>query len=166
MGYALDHFVGDGEYSGEEAFVDAATGAIGGGLVNPLVKVGSRANKVIKYGGDDAVKVVTKTDQVMVAGYVTAPMVSAPVRRELVGGVVAGFAYDIATQSPGSRSERNASKVGSGGNTPGQKRPMLSDASIRWNLKNGYSMHATTEHACGLGYRLVKRKGKYVCVKR
>ena len=148
MGYALDHFVGDGEYSGEEAFVDAATGAIGGGLVNPLVKVGSRANKVIKYGGDDAVKVVTKTDQVMVAGYVTAPMVSAPVRRELVGGVVAGFAYDLATkQSPDVRSERNASDVASGGTPSRKSKNMLAPTSFR-------DSRGETRQSCPRGYEV------------
>ena len=39
MGYTLDHFFGDSEYSGKEAFVDGTTGLIGGGLVNPVIKV-------------------------------------------------------------------------------------------------------------------------------
>ena len=141
---------------------------IGGGLLKPI---GQTLGRTVKYGknlADDIYRVGAVTyDEIIAAGYILAPMVSKPARIEIIGGIVAGYVYDLATrQSPDSRSERNASDVGSGGNRPQTMKPMLSDSSIRWNLKNGYSMHATTEHACGLGYRLVKRKGKYVCVKK
>ncbi len=65
-------------------------------------------------------------------------------------------------QSPGNSSQ----VLPAGSARPGGTKPMLSQASINWNLKNGYSMAATTEHACGLGYRLKKVKGKWMCVRK
>jgi hypothetical protein len=124
LGYTLDHFLGDSDYSGKEAFVDATTGALGGGLVNPVIRVGSRANKVIRHSGRQVYKVgAGATESLLVAGYVTKPMISRPVRMELLAGAAAGLVYDIATQSSGSSSEQNGTHVGPGGNTPGVYEP-------------------------------------------
>ena len=62
-------------------------------------------------------------------------------------------------KSPASSSSSYQQNGGAGGT-----KPMLSQASINWNLKNGYSMAATTEHACGIGHRLKKVRGKWMCV--
>ena len=149
-------------------FVSTATSVIGGGLLRPVGQTLSRFGKVVRNYGDDVYKVgASFTDDLIVAGYITAPMVSRPVRMEIIGGAIAGLVYDIAYgKSPDVRSERNASDVTSGGTSSGEK-PMLSDSTIRWMLQNQpYSRDAITEHACGVGYRLVKRKGKFVCVKK
>ena len=121
LGYTLDHIFGDSDYTGREMFVDTATGALGGGLVRPLTSVGTRFGKVVRHYGDDAYKVgASGVDDLIVAGYITAPMISRPARMEFIGGAVAGLVYDIAYgKSPDVRSERNASDVTSGGNTPG-----------------------------------------------
>jgi len=157
VGYTLDHFFGDSEYSGKEAFVDGTTGLIGGGLVNPVIKVGSRVNKVIKYGGDDAVKAITKGEMIMTAGYVTAPMASAPVRKELIGGAVAGLVYDVASRmSPGSRSERNASDVGPGGTSLGRGRKTMQ--------KMVKPVYRKGRDPCPPGYSLRTRNGRRMCV--
>lgn len=108
-------------------FVDATTGAMGGGLVNPVIRVSSRANKVIRHTGGRVYKVgAGATQSLLIAGYVTKPMISRPARIELVAGGVASLVYDIAYgKSSGSRSEGNASKVGSVGNTPGVYAPKI-----------------------------------------
>ncbi len=132
------------------------------------MRVGSRSNKVIRHSAHRGYMAgAGATESLLLAGYVTKPMISRPARMELLAGTAASLVYDIAYgKSPDVSSERNATDVTSGGTPSGSMKPMLSDASIRWQLKNGYSMRATTEHACGVGYRLVKRKGKYVCVKK
>ena len=147
-------------------FVDSVTGAIGGSLLKPLVQVGKRGGRVGKQYLDDVYKVgASATDDLIVAGYITAPMISRPARYEFIGGIAAGLVYDIATESSdvGRASEGT---VASGGTSSKVMKPMLSDASIRWQLKNGYSMRATTEHACGVGYKLEKVRGRWLCVKK
>jgi hypothetical protein len=122
----LDHYFDDSSYSGKEAFVDATTGALGGGLVNPMIRLGSRANKVIRHSGRQVYKVGSgATESLLVAGYVTKPMISRPVRMEMLAGAAAGLVYDIAYKSSGSSSERNGTHVGPGGNTPGVYVPKL-----------------------------------------
>ncbi len=121
LGYTLDHFFGDSDYSGKEMFVDATTGALGGGLVNPVIRVGSRANKVIRHSGRQVYKVgAGATESLLVAGYVTKPMISRPARMELLAGSAAGLVYDIAIQSSGSSSEQNGTHVGPGGTFSGK----------------------------------------------
>ena len=55
---------------------------------------------------------------------------------------------------------------GGAGGTSSKKgtTPMLSQKSINWTLRNGYSKAAITEHACGVGFDLKKIKGRWMCV--
>ena len=144
LGYTLDHFFGDSDYSGKEIFVDATTGALGGGLVNPVIRVGSRANKVIRHSGRQVYKVgAGATESLLVAGYVTKPMISRPVRMEMLAGAAAGLVYDIAHgKSSGSSSERNGTHVDPGGNTPGVYVPKIAHT-----IRGGKIIH----HQCSEG---------------
>ncbi len=160
LGYTMDHFLGDSDYSGKEAFVDATTGALGGGLVNPVIRVGSRANKVIRHSGTKAYQVgAGATESLLIAGYVTKPMISRPARMELLAGATAGLVYDIAYgKSSGSSSERNGTHVGPGGT---KNRP--DTYSIP---QTGYTKRAGTKGPCDDGYVLAKVKGKWLCMKK
>ena len=163
LGYILDHFFGDSDYTGREMFVDSATGALGGGLIRPLTSVGTRFGKVVRHYGDDAYKVgASGVDDLIVAGYITAPMISRPARMEFIGGAVAGLVYDIATRkSPDVRSERNASDVTSGGTPPGYKLPNKHySKDVRGPTKGTVRLKKLT---CPPGYELVQIKGKPVC---
>ena len=157
LGYVLDHYMGDSNYTGREAFVDAATGAIGGGLINPVAKVATRANRVIR-GSTDMAK-VGAGDSVIIAGYVSRPMISKPVAREFVGGALAGFAYDLATQSSGSRSERNGPNVGPGGTGP-------AGLGSKGGSKMVKPVYRRGRDPCPPGYRLRTVNGKRMCVMR
>jgi hypothetical protein len=158
LGYTLDHFLGDSDYSGKEMFVDATTGALGGGLVNPVIRVGSRANKVIRHTGGKAYKVgAGATESLLVAGYVTKPMISRPVRMEMLAGAAAGLVYDIAYgKSSGSSSEQNGTHVGPGGIPSSYRKP---DQHYR-KLVDGTKMKKIT---CPPDYELVEWKGKLFC---
>jgi hypothetical protein len=41
-GYAIDHLVGDSQYTKEEALLDVGLGVVGGSLVKPAIRVGQR----------------------------------------------------------------------------------------------------------------------------
>lgn len=159
LGYVLDHTLGDSDYSGKEIFVDATTGAVGGGLVGPMMRVGSRANKVIRHSGRQGYKVgAGATESLLLAGYVTKPMISRPARMELFAGSAAALVYDIAYgKSPDVRSERNASDVASGGTSLGKKSkiPRKAFRSVRGKYPN---------YSCPKGYSLMNWEGKMVCV--
>ena len=162
----MDHTLGDSDYSGKEMFVDATTGAVGGGLVGPMMRVGSRANTAIRHTGSQGYKVgAGVTESLLVAGYVTKPMISRPARMELLAGTVASLVYDIAySKSPDVSSERNATDVTSGG-TPSGKKP-TNEAQKRISAmisREGFS--ATEPKICGKGYRLVKHTGRWTCVR-
>jgi len=92
-----------------------------------MMRVGSRANKVIRHSGRQGYKVgAGATESLLLAGYVTKPMISRPARMELLAGTAASLVYDIAYgKSPDVRSEQNASDVTSGGNTPGVYVPKI-----------------------------------------
>ena len=158
LGYILDHFFGDSDYTGREMFVDSATGALGGGLIRPLTSVGTRFGKVVRHYGDDAYKVgASAVDDLIVAGYISAPMISRPARMEFIGGAVAGLVYDIAhSKSPDVRSEQNASDVTSGGTPSGYKKPRR-----QFGKHNGKVVE--TRIYCSPGFELVKYKGKFYC---
>lgn len=161
LGYVLDHTIGDSDYSGKEIFVDATTGAVGGGLVGPMMRVGSRANKVIRHSGRQGYKVgAGATESLLLAGYVTKPMISRPARMELLAGTAAALVYDIAYgKSPDVRSEQNASDVTSGGIPSRKSKNMLAPTSFR-------DSRGETRQSCPRGYEL-KRVGKrMMCVKR
>jgi hypothetical protein len=159
LGYTLDHFFGDSDYTGREMFVDSATGALGGGLIRPLTSVGTRFGKVVRHYGDDAYKVgASGVDDLIVAGYITAPMISRPARMEFIGGAVAGLVYDIAhSKSPDVRSEQNASDVTSGGKSL-EIEPASKVFSGLYPTSRNYS--------CPPGYQLVKYRGKWMCRKK
>ena len=158
LGYTLDHIFGDSDYTGREMFVDTATGALGGGLVRPLTSVGTRFGKVVRHYGDDAYKVgASGVDDLIVAGYITAPMISRPARMEFIGGAVAGLVYDIAySKSPDVSSERNATDVTSGG-TPSGKGKKTMQKMVKPVYRKG-------RDPCPPGYSLRTRNGKRMCV--
>jgi len=139
-------------------FVDSATGAVGGGLVGPIMRVGSRANKVIRHSGTRVYQAgAGATEGLIVAGYVTKPMISRPVRMELIAGGVAGLVYDIAYgKSSGSSSERNGTHVGPGGTTPGYKQPSKHYRKYDGKVRK-------SKLSCPEGYTLVLVKGKPLC---
>ena len=155
----LDHYFDDSSYSGKEAFVDATTGALGGGLVNPMIRLGSRANKVIRHSGRQVYKVGSgATESLLVAGYVTKPMISRPVRMEMLAGAAAGLVYDIAYKSSGSSSERNGTHVGPGGTVFEQTAGGKSDS------KMVKPVYRKGRDPCPPGYRLRTVNGKRMCV--
>jgi hypothetical protein len=158
LGYTIDHFLGDSDYSGKEAFIDATTGALGGGLVNPIIRVGSRANKVIRHSGGKVYKVgAGATESLLVAGYVTKPMISRPARMELLAGSVAGLVYDIAYgKSPGSSSEQNGTHVGPGDTSSGNGKKSMQ--------KMVKPIYRKGRDPCPPGYRLRTVDGKRMCV--
>jgi hypothetical protein len=164
LGYILDHTFGDSDYTGREMFVDAATGAVGGGLVSPVMRVGSRANKVIRHSGRQGYKVgAGATESILIAGYVSKPMISRPARMELLAGTAASLVYDIAYgKSPEVRSERNASDVTSGGTSPGIKIP----SSLRDPSKGFYKGGKWIVNPCKPGHVPRKIRGRWVCVKK
>ena len=168
LGYVLDHIFGDSDYTGREMFVDTVTGALGGGLVRPLASVGTRFGKVVRHYGDDAYKVgASGVDDLIVAGYITAPMISRPARMEFIGGAVAGLVYDIAhSESPDVRSEQNASDVTSGG-TPLRKPKgsyRLSDKRVKSWLRTYDTFQET--NPCRKGYFPKKINGRWHCVRK
>jgi hypothetical protein len=161
LGYTLDHFLGDSSYSGKEAFVDATTGAMGGGLVNPVIRVGSRANKIIRHSGGKVYKVgAAGTESLLVAGYVTKPMISRPVRMEMLAGSAAGLVYDIAYgQSSGSSSEQNGTHVGPAGTS---SRDMVEP---NFNKARNVTYGNRRSMFCPEGYELRKVNKKWMCVR-
>jgi hypothetical protein len=154
----LDHFLGDSDYSGKEMFVDATTGALGGGLINPVIRVGSRANKIIRHSGGKVYKVgAGATESLLVAGYVTKPMISRPVRMEMLAGAAAGLVYDIAYgKSSGSSSEQNGTHVGPGGTFSGKGKKSMQ--------KMVKPIYRKGRDPCPPGYRLRTVDGKRMCV--
>lgn len=145
-------------------FVDSVTGALGGGLVNPVIRVGSRANKMVKYSGRRGYQVgASAVDDIMMAGYVTAPMVSRPVRMELVAGGVASVVYDIAYKSSGSSSERNGTHVGPGDTSSGKK---AKGPESYGNLSYKPGFRTGRRGPCDPGYLLQKKSnGSWACVR-
>jgi len=47
-GYVIDHLIGDGTYTKEEAVLDASLGMVGGSLVKPALKIGSKAKTSLR----------------------------------------------------------------------------------------------------------------------
>ena len=131
---------------------------MGGGLVNPVIRVGSRANKVIKHTGGKIYKVgAGATESLLIAGYVTKPMISRPARMELLAGGVASLVYDIAYgESSGSSSERNGTHVGSGDTPPGLIEPNKHYRKFEGKVRK-------SKLTCPPGYELVIYKGKPLC---
>jgi hypothetical protein len=165
LGYIIDHTLGDSDYSAKEAFVDASTGAVGGGLIGPVMRVGSRSNKVIRHSAHRGYTAgAGVTESLLLAGYVTKPMISRPARMELLAGTVASLVYDIATrQSPDVRSERNASDVTSGGTSLGSEL-------VKPAFGSRYKMRKEWGGPCPSGYGLHQIKGKFgqrwMCVRK
>ena len=126
-------------------FVDSVTGAVGGGLAGPVLRMSSRANKIIRHSGSKGYQVgAGAVESLTIAGYVSKPMISRPVRMELLAGGVAGLVYDIAYgKSSGSSSEQNGTHVGPGGNTPGVYVPKSGH-----EVRNG----KITKHVCKPGF--------------
>ena len=123
------------------------------------MRVGSRANKVIRHSGRQGYKVgAGATESLLLAGYVTKPMISRPARMELLAGTAASLVYDIAYgKSPDVRSERNASDVTSGGTPPGYESPS------KHYRKYGTGKPRLSKLSCPPGYTLVIYKGKRLC---
>jgi hypothetical protein len=47
-GYVIDHLVGDGRYTKEEAVLDATLGLVGGSVVKPVLRIGGRAKTSLR----------------------------------------------------------------------------------------------------------------------
>ena len=147
-------------------FVDSATGALGGGMIGPVTRVASRANKVIRHSSTRVYQVGAGTvESLTIAGYVSKPMISRPVRMEIIAGGVAGMVYDIAYgKSSGSSSERNGTHVGPGGTSSGKTGSYpLSKKQVKRLLdpspKYDYN-------PCRKGYVPRKINGRWHCVKK
>lgn len=167
-GYVLDQVFGDGDYTPREMAISTGTSMIGGGLLKPI---GQTLGRTVKYGknlADDVYRAGAVTyDEIIAAGYILAPMVSKPARIEIVGGIVAGYVYDIATrQSPDVRSEQNASDVTSGGTSSGKKL----DSRFSYKVKNQYDRAKYRDGLrgpCKKGYVLHRAtNGVWHCVKK
>ena len=149
-------------------FVSTATSVIGGGLLRPVGQTLSRFGKVVRNYGDDVYKVgASFTDDLIVAGYITAPMVSRPARMEFIGGAVAGLVYDIAYgKSPDVSSEQNATDVTSGGTSSGKRL----DSRFSYKVKNQYDRAKYRDGLrgpCKKGYVLHRAtNGVWHCVKK
>ena len=114
---------------------------------------------MIRHSGRQVYKVgAGATESLLVAGYVTKPMISRPVRMELLAGAAAGLVYDIATQSSGSSSERNGTHVGPGGT------PYLDIQQPR-RVRAGIGTKYETRYRCPKGYELRKIDGRWLCVR-
>jgi hypothetical protein len=160
-GYVIDQVFGDGDYTPREMFISTATSMIGGGLLRPIGQTLSRGGRVLGSIGDDVYKVgASAYDDIITAGYIFAPLVSKPARRELIGGVAAGFVYDIAYgQSSGSSSEQNGTHVGPGGT---RSRDMVEP---NFNKARNVTYDNRRSMFCPEGYELRKVNKKWMCVR-
>ena len=167
-GYILDQVFGDGDYTPREMFISTTTSMIGGGLLRPIGQTLSRGGRVLGTISDDVYKVgASAFDDIITAGYIFAPLVSKPARRELIGGIVAGLVYDIAFgKSSGSSSEQNGTHVGPGGTSSGGKL----DSRFSYKVKNQYDRAKYRDGLrgpCKKGYVLHRAtNGVWHCVKK
>ena len=131
------------------------------------MRVGSRANKVIRHSGRQGYKVgAGATESLLLAGYVTKPMISRPARMELLAGTAASLVYDIAYgKSPDVSSERNATDVTSGGTQPKGHSYPVSGYRL-WESDNGRGLRSGEQGPCKHGYALKKVRGRWLCVKK
>lgn len=157
-GYILDQVFGDGDYTHREMFVSTVTSMIGGGLLRPIGQTLSRGSRVLGSISDDVYKVgASAFDDIITAGYIFAPLVSKPARRELIGGLAAGIVYDIAYgKSSGSSSEQNGTYVGPGG--------ISSNKGKKSMQKMVKPIYRKGRDPCPPGYRLRTVDGKRMCV--
>ncbi len=127
------------------------------------MRVGSRSNKVIRHSAHRGYTAgAGVTESLLLAGYVTKPMISRPARMELLAGTAASLVYDIAYgKSPDVRSEQNASDVTSGGTPSGRPKsyPAPEFNELRKRKARGLG-------ACEPGYVLRKINGRFMCVKK
>lgn len=139
---------------------DSVVGLLGGSLLKPAFTAGRRAWQAGRHYIDDATRLSsTLMDDLITWGWVFHPF-GKPAVATAVGYAASDLIYETYfSKSPASSSSSYQQNGGAGGTEP-----MLSQESINWNLKNGYSMAATTEHACGIGHRLKKVRGKWMCV--
>jgi len=164
LGYISDHLFGDGEYSGGEALFDAAGGALGGAVLKPIGVMAGRAFTVGRahFSTATSFAISTVDDAVGAAAAIASGQL-----RPIGIGVTTGYFGDQYTRmklSPDSRSEQNASDVGSGG-TPSGKKP-TNVAQKRINAMISREGFSTAERKiCGKGYSLVKRRGSWTCVR-
>ena len=135
-------------------------------MIGPVMRVGSRANRVIKHSSSRVYQVgAGAVESLSIAGYVSKPMISRPVRMELMAGGVAGMVYDIAYgKSSGSSSERNGTHVGPGGTR--LREPTMSQKDINRSIAMyGRNLAEMSKAICPKGYRLREIRGRFVCVK-
>ena len=128
-------------------------------MIGPVMKVAGRSKRVMKLSRA-GYAVEGTGDVVAVGAYVSRPMASQAVRRDLIGGAAAAAVYDIATsQSPGSRSERNGPNVGPGGIT---LRDMVEP---NFNKARNVTHGNRRSMFCPEGYQLRKVNKKWMCVR-
>ncbi len=129
------------------------------------MRVGSRSNKVIRHSAHRGYTAgAGATESLLIAGYVTKPMISRPARMELLAGTAASLVYDIAFgKSSESRSERNASDVGSGGTSLGSEL-------VKPAFGSRYKHRPEWGGPCPPGYGLHHIKGRFglrwMCVRK
>ena len=157
LGYVSDYLFGDGEYSGGEAFFDAAGGALGGAVLKP---VGVMAGRVYTVGRAHASKatsfaISTVDDAVGAAASVVSGNIK-PIGIGVATGILGDQYTRMKLQSSASRSERNASDVGAGGIPSSYRKP---DQHFR-KTSEGKKLKKIT---CPPGHELVEWKGKLFC---
>ncbi len=181
-GWAIDQVFGDGNYTAREAAIDATTGALGGGVLVPGVKILARTRRFYKH--KDAVKAGQKADWTtvpVVVGATLAPAASKAVRREAVGTITAGYVYDHFIESPGD-SPQSYQQGGTPGGT-GFSRPLPEYVfKTHWELPKGTKTEAPvrssrmvrskngrrrsrTEFKCAPGWKLAKVGRSMRCIK-
>lgn len=98
------------------------------------------------------------------------PLISGPRRNTVPTGYVFGGAgrsvaqvgvFTVNGKSPDSRSERNASNVGSGGTTPG-----ITSGGRTIKPTKFINSRGETRHSCPRGYELQRIGKRFMCVKR
>ncbi|AXF52796.1 MAG: hypothetical protein [Circular genetic element sp.] len=161
LGYISDHLFGDGEYSGGEALFDVAGGALGGAVMKPIGVMAGRAFTVGRAHASTATSFAISTVDDAVGA---AAAIASGQLRPIGIGVTTGYFGDQYTRmkmSSDPRSERNASNVGSGGTSSGRTvKPSVPSTTIK-----AMGMGKVSRKACPKGYRLVKHKGRFVCLR-
>lgn len=161
LGYISDHLFGDGEYSGGEALFDAAGGALGGAVLKPIGVMAGRAFTVGRAHASTATSFAISTVDDAVGA---AAAIASGQLRPIGIGVTTGYFGDQYTRmkmSPDSRSERNASEVGSGGTTSGKTSGGRTIKPTKFIDSRG-----ETRHSCPRGYELQRIGKRFMCVKR
>jgi hypothetical protein len=114
-GYAIDHLVGDSQYTKEEALLDVGLGVAGGSLVKPAIRVGQRLRTGVRvsagrpttferlaYRAKTERVFASKRDAAMYAMYTTGSRSGGDLKRiTKFFGVSGGHSYYLASRGSG-----------------------------------------------------------------